>query len=190
MIGKDDIQAMLDRARGSMGDMADTLIAQQGLAAARAEYEQLGYDLDAMQMDYLAATGAKMLGLAALGMAIAVMVGFLASRTAAKVGRNLRERCSTRWSASLMRDPVVQRRIADHARHQRRAARADGHRHAAAHGALRAHPGHRRHHHDCAHRPVHGLDHHCRGCAIAVIMGVLMKWPCRSSRSCRSSSTA
>lgn len=92
MIGKDDIQAMLDRARGSMGDMADTLIAQQGLAAARAEYEQLGYDLDAMQTDYLAATGAKMLGLAALGMAIAVMVGFLASRTAAKVGRNLRER--------------------------------------------------------------------------------------------------
>ena len=92
MIGKDDIQAMLDHARGSMGDMADTLIAQQGLAAARAEYEQLGYDLDAMQMDYLAATGAKMLGLAALGMVIAVMVGFLASRTAAKVGRSLRER--------------------------------------------------------------------------------------------------
>ena len=92
MIGKDGIQAMLDRVRGSMGDMADTLIAQQGLAAARAEYEQLGYDLDAMQMDYLAATGAKMLGLAALGMVIAVMVGFLASRTAAKVGRSLRER--------------------------------------------------------------------------------------------------
>lgn len=92
MIGKDDIQAMLDRARGSMGDMADALIAQQGLAAARAEYEQLGYDLDAMQMDYLVATGAKMLGLAALGMVIAVMVGFLASRTAAKVGRSLRER--------------------------------------------------------------------------------------------------
>ena len=92
MIGKADIQTMLDRARESMGDMADTLIAQQGLAAARAEYEQLGYDLDAMQMDYLVATGAKMLGLAALGMVIAVMVGFLASRTAAKVGRSLRER--------------------------------------------------------------------------------------------------
>ena len=92
MIGKADIQTMLDRARESMGDMADTLIAQQGLAAARAEYEQLGYDLDAMQMDYLVGTGAKMLGLAALGMVIAVMVGFLASRTAAMVGRSLRER--------------------------------------------------------------------------------------------------
>ena len=92
VIGKADIQTMLDRACESMGDMADTLIAQQGLAAARAEYGQLGYDLDAMQMDYLVATGAKMLGLAALGMVIAVMVGFLASRTAAKVGRSLRER--------------------------------------------------------------------------------------------------
>ena len=92
MIGKADIQTMLDRARESMGDMADTLIAQQGLAAARAEYEQVGYDLDAMQLDYLVGPGAKMHGLAALGMVIAVMLGLLASRTAAMVGRSLRER--------------------------------------------------------------------------------------------------
>lgn len=91
MVGKADIQSMLDQARESMGDMADTLIAQQGLAAARAEYEQLGFDLDAMQMDYLLATGGKMLALAALGMLVAVIVGFIASRTAAKVGRSLRE---------------------------------------------------------------------------------------------------
>mgnify|MGYP000513655275 CR=1 FL=1 len=92
LVSKDDVMSMLDESRESLGDMADTLIAQQGIAAARAEYEQLGVDMDAMQMDYLAATGAKMLGLAALGMVIAVMVGFLASRTAAKVGRSLRER--------------------------------------------------------------------------------------------------
>lgn len=91
MVGKADIQSMLDQARESMGDMADTLIAQQGLAAARAEYEQLGFDLDAMQMDYLLSTGGKMLALAALGMLVAVIVGFIASRTAAKVGRSLRE---------------------------------------------------------------------------------------------------
>ena len=91
MVGKADIQSMLDQARDSMGDMADTLIAQQGLAAARAEYEQLGFDLDAMQMDYLLSTGGKMLALAALGMLVAVIVGFIASRTAAKVGRSLRE---------------------------------------------------------------------------------------------------
>ena len=92
MVSKDDILSMLAQARESMGDMADTLIAQQGIAAARAEYEQLGFDMDAMQMDYLVATGLKMLALAALGMVVAIVIGFLASRTAAKVGRSLRER--------------------------------------------------------------------------------------------------
>ena len=72
--------------------MADTLIAQQGIAAARAEYEQLGVDMDAMQMDYLFFTGAKMLMLSALGMVVAIAIGFLASRTASKVGRSLRGR--------------------------------------------------------------------------------------------------
>ena len=92
MVSKDQVLDMLDQARESMGDMADTLIAQQGIAAARAEYEQLGFDTDAMQMDYLVATGLKMLALAALGMVVAIVIGFLASRTAAKVGRSLRER--------------------------------------------------------------------------------------------------
>ncbi|MEE0044860.1 ABC transporter ATP-binding protein, partial [Ellagibacter isourolithinifaciens] len=45
-----------------------------------------------MQMDYLFFTGAKMLMLSALGMVVAIAIGFLASRTAAKVGRSLRGR--------------------------------------------------------------------------------------------------
>lgn len=79
-----------------------------------------------MQMDYLVATGAKMLGaLPRLGMVIAVMVGFLASRTAAKVGRSLRERLFNQVGRLLRcRDSIVQRGFVDHARHQRRAARA------------------------------------------------------------------
>ena len=92
LVSKDDVMSMLDESRESMGDMADTLIAQQGIAAARAEYEQLGVDIDAMQMDYLFSTGAKMLMLSALGMVVAIAIGFLASRTAAKVGRSLRGR--------------------------------------------------------------------------------------------------
>ena len=92
VVSKDDVMSMLDESRESLGDMADTLIAQQGIAAARAEYEQLGVDMDAMQMDYLFFTGAKMLMLSALGMVVAIAVGFLASRTAAKVGRSLRGR--------------------------------------------------------------------------------------------------
>ena len=92
MVQKPDVQTMLDEAKSQMGDMADSIVDQQAIAAAKAEYEQLDYDLNAMQMNYLLTTGGKMLGLAALGMVIAVIVGFIASRTAAKIGASLRSR--------------------------------------------------------------------------------------------------
>lgn len=92
MVQKPDVQTMLDEAKSQMGDMADSIVGQQAIATAKAEYEQLGYDLNAMQMNYLLTTGGKMLGLAALGMVIAVIVGFIASRTAAKIGASLRSR--------------------------------------------------------------------------------------------------
>lgn len=71
-------------------DMSDDLVAQAGLSAARAEYEMLGYDMSAMQMNYLLITGCKMMGFVALGMAVSVLIGFVASRTGAKIGRELR----------------------------------------------------------------------------------------------------
>lgn len=92
MVQKPDVQTILDEAKSQMGDMADSIVGQQAIVAAKAEYEQLGYDLNAMQMNYLLTTGGKMLGLAALGMVIAVIVGFIASRTAAKIGASLRSR--------------------------------------------------------------------------------------------------
>ena len=90
VIEKQQILDMLDKAKESFGDNSDTLIEQQGIAAARAEYEDLGYNLSDLQMGFLLRTGALMMGLAALGMVVAVAVGFIASRTAAKVGRTLR----------------------------------------------------------------------------------------------------
>ena len=81
---------MLDQAKGSLGDNGDAIVEQQGIAAARREYEDLGYSLSDLQMGFLLRTGALMLGLAALGMAAAVCVGLVAARTAAKVGRTLR----------------------------------------------------------------------------------------------------
>ncbi len=89
-IEKRQILDMLDEAKSKMGNMGDSIVDQQAIAAARAEYEQLGYNLSDMQMGYLLRVGLVMLGLAALGMAVAVIVGFIASRTAAKVGATLR----------------------------------------------------------------------------------------------------
>ncbi len=74
-------------------DSDDTSLSdQKALEAAKAEYESLGYDLSAMQMEYLVRVGLTMLGLAALGMVAAMGVGFLAARTAAGVGATLRSK--------------------------------------------------------------------------------------------------
>ena len=89
-VQKQDILDMLDKAKEQMGDMGDSIVDQQAIAAAKAEYESLGYNLSDLQMTYLIRIGLMMLGLAALGMVAAVLVGFIASRTAAKVGATLR----------------------------------------------------------------------------------------------------
>ena len=91
-IDKQKILDMLDEAKQHMGDMGDSIVDQQAIAAAKAEYESLGYNLSDMQMGYLVRIGLLMLGLAALGMVASVLVGFLASRTAAKVGATLRSK--------------------------------------------------------------------------------------------------
>lgn len=89
-IDKEKILDMLDEAKQHMGDMGDSIVDQQAIEAAKAEYESLGYNLSDLQMGYLLRVGFMMLGLAALGMVAAVLVGFIASRTAAKVGATLR----------------------------------------------------------------------------------------------------
>ena len=91
-IDKQKILDMLDEAKQHMGDMGDSIVDQQAIAAAKAEYESLGYNLSDMQMGYLVRIGLLMLGLAALGMVAAVLVGFIASRRAAKVGATLRSK--------------------------------------------------------------------------------------------------
>lgn len=73
-------------------DADDALVRQQAIAAARYEYEQLGFDTGAMQMRCLASIGLRMLGVAAVMMLASVAVGYIASRTAAKTARRLRER--------------------------------------------------------------------------------------------------
>lgn len=89
-VTKSQILDTLDEARQSLGDGGDSIIAQQAIVAAQAEYESLGYNLSDLQMAYLWRIGLMMLGIAALGMVAAGFVGFLASRTAAKVGATLR----------------------------------------------------------------------------------------------------
>ncbi len=91
-VTKDDILPLVDTARGALAQAGDSLVEQQAVSAARAEYESLGYDISEIQRAYLVRVGLSMLGIAAVGMVAAIGVGFLSSRTAAKIGRSLRAR--------------------------------------------------------------------------------------------------
>lgn len=85
------LQPMISVNMGSVvGQIPDQMLNQQGIAAALKEYNQLGYDLPGMQMRYLVLTGALMLAITALSMVFAIITGFVAARTGAKIGRNLR----------------------------------------------------------------------------------------------------
>lgn len=85
-----------ERASGALDGMSDDIIAQRAIQLTRAEYETAGVDLGALQTAYLLRTGAAMLGVAAIGMAASICVGFVAARVSAGVGRRLREKLFAR----------------------------------------------------------------------------------------------
>ena len=82
----DAAQAMAD----SMGSMSGTMVGQRAIAYVQQEYKAQGIDLDRVQTDYLSSTAALMFGLCLVGLAMSVLVGAIASRTAATIARDLR----------------------------------------------------------------------------------------------------
>ena len=74
------------------GKLPDTILDQAAVSYVGAAYKTLGIDMDGLQIRYLVTTGGKMAGLALLGMAASVLVGFMASRVGAATGRDLRGR--------------------------------------------------------------------------------------------------
>ncbi|HKM34716.1 MAG TPA: ABC transporter ATP-binding protein [Lachnospiraceae bacterium] len=90
MITQEQIGMVREKALEGMGDMSDSIISTRAVQLVQEEYEALGMDTGKIQTDYLIKTGLKMLLLSILMMAAAILTGLIASITAAKVGRSLR----------------------------------------------------------------------------------------------------
>ena len=73
-------------------DLPDTILDQAAISYVKEAYQDLGMNMDHIQLQYLFTTGAKMLALAFCGMGISILVGLLASRVGASAGRDLRSR--------------------------------------------------------------------------------------------------
>ena len=86
----EQLEAMADQAMEKYGSQSDMIVEQKALLFVKEEYAAMGLDLDQIQMNYLLSTGGKMLGIALLMAVAAILVGLLASRTAAQLGMSLR----------------------------------------------------------------------------------------------------
>ena len=86
------LQQTMGQMEEKFGDLPDTILDQAAISYVKGAYQDLGMDMDHIQLHYLFTTGAKMLFLAFCGMAISILVGLLASRVGASAGRNLRSR--------------------------------------------------------------------------------------------------
>ena len=90
MMDDTQIAAIVDKITEQMDKMPDSILDQAAISYVKSMYEQIGLDTGHMSTVYILKTGAKMLGLAALGMAASILACLMASRVGAKVGRGLR----------------------------------------------------------------------------------------------------
>lgn len=90
MLTKEDILQIRQQAEKEMGEVNEQLLQQMATLAVQQEYEACGIEMGNYQVSYLLKTGAKMLGLTLLMVAASIIVGFIAAKTSAKIGRDLR----------------------------------------------------------------------------------------------------
>lgn len=90
MMPQEQRQEMMKQLNQKMKDMPDTMLEQSAIQFVKTEYQRLGMDTDRIQTNYIFVSGLKMLGLALISMFATVMVGFLGSRIAARLARDLR----------------------------------------------------------------------------------------------------
>lgn len=90
MMPEEALNAMTSQIREELDSMEDSIITQAGVAYVRSEYEAMGEDVDAIQMNYIKIAGIRMLGMAFITMLCAVCVVFLSARVAATLGHDLR----------------------------------------------------------------------------------------------------
>lgn len=75
-----------------MGEMSDSIIQQAAVQAVKAEYIEIGINMENFQIQYILITGLQMLGIALVSMGAAVTIMLLSSRVAAKLGATLRDK--------------------------------------------------------------------------------------------------
>ena len=91
MMTKEQLDSMLSQVDEKMSAVSDSMITQAATTYIKSEYNAIGINTDKLQSNYIIIAGAKMLGIALISMIATVIVGFIAARIAAALGKNLRK---------------------------------------------------------------------------------------------------
>jgi ATP-binding cassette subfamily B protein len=89
---QEQIKAMNGKIDEKFKNMPDSMITQSAVTFLNNEYKTIGINTDKLQSNYILTEGFKMLLLSLVSMAATVIVGLLAARVAAGLGRNLRKK--------------------------------------------------------------------------------------------------
>jgi ABC-type multidrug transport system, ATPase and permease components len=89
---QEQINAMKEKTNEKFKNMPGTMITQSAVTFLHTEYKTIGINTDKLQSNYIFTAGFKMLALALVSMVATVIVGLLAARVAAGLGKNLRKK--------------------------------------------------------------------------------------------------
>ena len=89
---EEQLNTVLNKIDEKYSEMPDSIIKQTALLEVQKEYRNLGVDLDKKQNQFILITGLKMLGIALISMLSAIIITLLSARTAAILGKTLREK--------------------------------------------------------------------------------------------------
>lgn len=93
---KEQLDAMRVEVEETFKELPAELINQSAMVYIKDEYKEIGISIEKTQSDYIIKIGSIMILIAFAGMAAAILVGFLSSRVAAGLGRNLRDNVFTK----------------------------------------------------------------------------------------------
>lgn len=89
-IPKEQLNVLKDSINEKFEEMPDSMIDQAAVSYVKNEYSEIGINTDKLQTNFIIISGLKMLGIALISMAAAVIVGLISARIAAGLSRSLR----------------------------------------------------------------------------------------------------
>ncbi len=99
MLPQEQFDLMKSKIDEQFESMPDSMVLQSATNYVKAEYEAIGVEVSKTRSNYILTIGGIMLLISLLGMLASIIVGFLSSRVAASMGRNLRDKVFAKVTA-------------------------------------------------------------------------------------------